>query len=71
MARMVDTYVKCPFYEWEDGIRLCCEGVFENTKTQTLFDDKPLRRMYERKFCKRDWDKCPLAQALEKKHDQA
>lgn len=64
MARMVDTYVKCPFYVWEEGNRLCCEGVTEKSSVQILFADKSVRREYERRLCKKDWKNCPLAQAL-------
>ena len=64
MARMVGTYVKCPFYVWEEGNRLCCEGVSKESKIQILFTDKPVRMEYESRRCKNDWKTCPLAQAL-------
>lgn len=64
MAKIEDTYVKCPFYKWEEGQKLRCEGVSH------VFDDKQMRREMERILCKRDWKRCPIAQILEQKYYQ-
>lgn len=71
MARMVDPYVKCPFYQWEEGVQLCCEGMFNGTlNTHTTFENKKSRLMHERTVCKMGWGECPLAQAAFKKYER-
>lgn len=60
MAKFEDTYVKCPFYKWEEGQKLRCEGVSH------IVDNKAVRREVERIVCKGDWRVCPFAQALER-----
>jgi hypothetical protein len=67
MARYEDPIVKCPFYSWEEGRQLCCEGVNAFSAVTVTFTTKEQRRDYERVRCKRAWKDCPLAQALEKK----
>ena len=69
MAKYEDPIVRCPFYSWEEGKRLCCEGVDRNadSSVQITFTTKQQRREYERMRCKQAWKNCPLAQALEKK----
>ena len=64
MAKYEDPIVKCPFYSWEEGKKLCCEGVNKISSVQIMFDTKEGRRDYERKRCKKGWKECPLAQAL-------
>ena len=67
MAQYEDPIVKCPFYSWEEGKKLCCEGVNKFSSVQITFTTKEQRREYERTTCKRAWGNCPLAQALERK----
>ena len=65
MAKMENPYVKCPFYKWEEGLKLCCcyeEGV--TVTYQSSFVTKQQRLEYEKRFCKRQWNTCPLAKAL-------
>lgn len=64
---MEDPIVKCPFYSWEEGKKLCCEGVNACSSVQITFTNKEQRRAYEKMRCKMAWRECPLAQALEKK----
>ena len=67
MAQYEDPIVKCPFYSWEEGRQLCCEGVNPVSAATLTFTTKEQRRDYEKIRCKRAWRECPLAQALEKK----
>lgn len=69
MAKYEDPIVKCPFYSWEEGLKLCCEGMNTDCSVQVTFTTKQTRREYEKNFCKKGWKSCPLAQALEKKWD--
>lgn len=67
MGKYEDPIVKCPFYSWEEGKKLCCEGVNAFSSVQLTFTTKEQRRSYERVICKKSWNTCPLAQALERK----
>ena len=64
MARMKDKCIKCPYYKWEEGLVQCC-GVKENVFSAPLhFYSKELRLEYKRRYCKKDWEECPLAAAI-------
>ena len=67
MARYEDPIVKCPFYSWEEGRQLCCEGVNPVSAATLTFTTKEQRREYEKIRCKRAWKECRLEMALEKK----
>jgi hypothetical protein len=64
MAKMESTYVKCPFYQWEEGIKLSCAYDESEDWFHRGFASKQKRLEYERRFCKRNWERCPLAKAL-------
>lgn len=76
MAKMEYTYMLCPFYKWEEGIKLCCsyddggdygsdmDSVWKKIKHHSIFDTKQQRIEYERRYCKRRWKDCPLAKSL-------
>lgn len=64
MARYEDTYAKCPYYKWEEGYRQCCRWVNDKASVQITFENKEVRKEFKRKFCKRNWQGCPLAMAL-------
>lgn len=66
MAKYEDPIVKCPFYSWEEGRQLCCEGVNATSSVTVTFQTKEQRRKYEGMRCKRCWKECALAQALER-----
>ena len=40
MARYEDPIVKCPFYSWEEGRQLCCEGVNAFSAVTVTFTTK-------------------------------
>lgn len=68
-----DPIVTCPFYSWERGKQMCCEGVTGRTSESSIqitFQSRSMLRRYERFRCKKDWKNCPLAQALEKKWEE-
>ena len=64
MAKMESTYAKCPFYQWEEGLKLCCCYSEAGIKYHSIFVTKQQRLEYERRYCKRQWKNCPLAKAL-------
>jgi hypothetical protein len=66
MAKFKDAYVKCPHYRWEEGYKQCCK-LDEISSVQRSFRDKDTRIAYKRRVCKRNFEVCPLYQALEQK----
>ena len=62
-----DPVVKCPYYHWEEGKNLCCEGpdgMITESGTIIPFATYERRRNYEIRICKKNWKQCPYAQAL-------
>jgi hypothetical protein len=65
MAKMESVYAKCPFYQWEEGLKLCCSyGDGAKVRYIAVFAEKKERIEHERRLCKRDWKQCPLARSL-------
>lgn len=67
----VSVYVKCPYYKREQGQKICCEGVTEGSSIHLAFDANvhPGMKDYEKTFCKGDYNKCPIAQMLNRRHN--
>lgn len=65
MAKMESVYVKCPFYRWEEGLKLCCSySDTADVRYIAVFTTKQKRIETERQLCKREWRQCPLARSL-------
>ena len=61
--------IECPFHNWYDGSRLCCEGVQKNSTIQLAFDSPVSRREYMKKVCYYNHRDCIVAQALYNKYN--
>ncbi len=66
MARQyVSTEARCPFYRMEDGKSVHCEGLRPGwTLTYSKDGHEGRAKGYIKKFCYRDWEKCPIADML-------
>ena len=62
---------KCPFYCSESPQKVFCEGVEQGSNIHLAFGDAKQLRMYMRRCCKGDYSKCPVAQMLLQKYDEA
>lgn len=67
--RDVNPYVQCPYYKCEDKQMVYCEGVEENSAIHVAFSTPQQRKDYEGEFCKKCWEHCMIADALNKKYD--
>ena len=64
-SRYVDPYIVCPFYAYEESSttrKLHCEGYRKGVHTQLYFASKELKKAHKKRFCKKDYQNCPLYQ---------
>lgn len=64
-----DILVKCPYYKGEVKQMLFCEGVQDGSAIHLAFDTKPNLKAYKNRFCKSCYNKCLLAEMLNRKYD--
>ena len=69
--KAVDALVKCPFYQFERGGLIACEGYVKNTCMSTQFPDAAQKKAYLRRHCfHEDGGGCFLAAGLYRKYDE-
>lgn len=61
--------IECPFHNWYDGCKLCCEGVQKNSTIHLAFESPASRRDYMKSVCYSNHEKCIVAQALYNKYN--
>jgi hypothetical protein len=69
MKHRQDVLVKCPYYKFEEKQKIFCEGVQEGTAIHLAFDTPSNLRDYKQQFCKGCYNKCLLAEMLNRKYD--
>ena len=67
MRSKVSIYVKCPYYHREEKQKIFCEGVQKGTSIHLAFDSNAKLKGYKDCYCKKDYNKCLLAQMLNRK----
>ena len=60
--------VKCPFYKWNDGTRICCEGIEESDRIIIGFDKKNFKEKRMERFCNNNYEKCEVNKLINKKY---
>ena len=68
---MESVYIRCPYYHREERtrqIKIVCEGVVEGTSCHQMFASGEALRQHRKSFCMGCYDRCPLAQALNRKY---
>lgn len=70
MKSYVSRDALCPYYHREDTRRLLCEGPAPGVDLQLCFTRRKGYEDYRRRYCCRDWDRCLVAQTLERKYDR-
>lgn len=68
MKSYVRREVLCPFYHREEDRRLLCEGPEQGVHLQLIFLRRKSFDEYLRQYCCRDWDRCRVADMLERKY---
>ena len=61
--------VTCPYYEHEGPQMIYCEGVEPHTVLHLAFEGKDKMREYRKNFCESGYNKCMIAQMLNRKWD--
>ncbi len=64
-------YVRCPYYRREDRklMQLKCEGMVEGTDLYQRFENLNSLLSHKERYCKSNFSRCPLAEALDRKYD--
>lgn len=65
----LDAGVLCPFYKYERGDDVYCEGIDWHSTTVNAFANGKHKTEYKNVFCCTEWQKCRLAKALESKYE--
>ena len=57
-----DKCVACPFYTYESGSKIFCEGFTNHNYLQTSFENREWLMAHKRRYCRRiaDYKDCPL-----------
>ena len=63
-GRYALTTVRCPFYKYQEGRRICCEGPLAHMSVFLGFRSLDDRDRWLVRFCKRDHEGCFLSRAL-------
>lgn len=61
--KYTDPYIACPFYAYEESSqtrKLHCEGYRKGVHLHIYFASKELKKVHKMKFCKKDYQNCPL-----------
>ena len=62
---------RCPFYRYEEPRAVYCEGMDPGSTIKLYYEkDVDVLIKYKAKFCKLDWEKCPVARMLIEKLNQ-
>lgn len=68
LKRYVSNYALCPFYRSEDGYRLVCEGVVDDSSVHVVFPSSTKKREYRDKYCCSDYKACRVSHVLYAKY---
>lgn len=61
----------CPFYHSEEKQKIHCEGILPYTTIHMAFMSQADLRKHKQKYCHcMDYDKCPIADMLNRKYDK-
>lgn len=67
MSNYIAKDVRCPYYIKEDGTKIHCEGVEDETYIHLVFKSPSIRRDYQLDVCCNDYNFCPIAKINNKK----
>ena len=61
---------QCPFYKGEYRMEIFCEGLIPDSSIHQGYANPALMNDYIKEFCTKDYERCPVAQMLNKKYEQ-
>lgn len=59
--RYVDAGAKCPYYCSEGTGKIYCEGFLREQWVHLAWMSDTERKAFKKKFCKGQWESCPIA----------
>ena len=68
--RYIDEDVICPFYNWSNPNRICCEGIVEGNTTNLIFGNPVHTSEYMKAYCcsMDKYKECKLCAMLNRKY---
>lgn len=71
MSSYIAKDVQCPYYKKDDGVKICCEGIEEESSSvHIVFPSAHKRVEYQRQKCCRDYNTCLIAAMNNKKWEE-
>lgn len=68
MAKRRDKNAECPYYRFDNGQRMSCEGVLDGIEaTNLIFANRASLLAHRRRYCCRKWEDCPIARDINRK----
>lgn len=68
MSHHVSIYAKCPYYRYDEKKTIYCENLIADTNVHLRFNDAQAFVRHRKTFCLGDYNRCPLAQTLNRKY---
>jgi hypothetical protein len=68
---ILSKYAVCPYYQWHENNRICCEGTDEKNVLHLVFVDEKDRKAYGKHYCDdfESCQRCMIYQALDRKYE--
>lgn len=63
-------YVKCPFYLYDENMKITCEGVITGSSLRTIFHSPVEYSDYMKEYCSFRYNDCPIARLLDEQYDE-
>lgn len=66
-----DVNAKCPYFVCANDRTIRCEGLFDGSNTEVLFNKVCKMTKHRYNFCDSDcWKGCPIAQTIDQKYKE-
>lgn len=62
-------YSECPCYRHESAQVVYCDGVTTGSVVHLAFDNRALAFEYKLRFCRKDYESCPIYKMLTEKEN--
>ena len=71
MQRYKNKDIICPFYKFEEGLNIRCEGFCKSCRLQISFSNKESFDLHRDIHCKSydGWERCPLYPVINKQYE--
>lgn len=63
-------YVKCPFYHYDENMKITCEGVIPGSSLRTIFHSPTVYSNYMKLYCSNRYNDCPIAKLIDDQYDE-